>query len=185
MLEDAFRELEEKMKKVVESGRRQFATLRTCRTLPNSLTQLPVEAYGATVPLGQLANISAPEQRLIVIHPFDASTMKAIEKAIQNSDLGLSPRDDGRMIRLAIPPMPLERRKELVKQLNMMTEQHRVALRNCRREFHDRLREFESSKVIDEAAMRGALDRTQLLVANYTRELDVASCEKSTEIMEV
>ncbi|HET9224273.1 MAG TPA: ribosome recycling factor [Roseiflexaceae bacterium] len=185
MINDVLRESEGKMKKSVESLRHHLATIRTGRASPALVEHLPVDAYGSSMPLNQLAGITVPEGRLIVIQPYDASTMKAIEKAIQNSELGINPSNDGRVIRLVIPQLTEERRRELTKLVRSRVEESKVALRNIRREALDDLRQFEHEKLISEDEQRRAQERLQELTDRYTRDLDQIGAAKEAEVMEV
>ena len=185
MINDVLRESEGKMKKSAEALRHNLATIRTGRASPALVEHLPVDAYGSSMPLNQLAGISVPEGRLIVIQPYDASTMKAIEKAIQNSELGINPSNDGRVIRLVIPQLTEERRRELTKLVRSRVEESKVALRNIRRESLDDLRQFEHEKLISEDEQRRAQERLQELTDRYTRELDQIGAAKEAEVMEV
>src|SRR5262245_9536631 len=132
MIADILREAEGKMKKTVEALRHHLASIRTGRASTALVEHLPVEAYGSSMPLNQIAGVSTPEGRLIVIQPYDTSTLRAIEKAIQNSELGINPVNDGRLIRLAIPPLTEARRRELVKLVRSRVEENKVSLRNQR-----------------------------------------------------
>jgi ribosome recycling factor len=185
MINDVLREAESKMKKSAESLRHHLGTIRTGRASPALVEHLPVDAYGSSMPLNQLAGISVPEARLIVIQPYDASTMKAIEKAIQNSELGINPSNDGRVIRLAIPQLTEERRRDLTKLVRNRVEESKVALRNIRRESLDDLRQFEHEKLISEDEQRRAQDKLQELTDRYIRDVDQIGAAKEAEVMEV
>lgn len=185
MINDVLRETEGKMKKSVEALRHHLATIRTGRASPALVEHLPVDAYGSTMPLNQLAGISVPEARLIVIQPYDASTIKAIEKAIQNSELGINPSNDGRVIRLVIPQLTEERRRDLTKLVRSRVEESKVALRNLRREALDDLRQLEHEKLISEDEQRRGQDRLQDLTDRYSRDLDQIGATKEAEVMEV
>jgi ribosome recycling factor len=185
MINDVLRESEGKMKKSVESLRQHLGTIRTGRASPALVEHLPVDAYGSTMPLNQLAGINVPEARLIVIQPYDASTMKAIEKAIQNSELGINPSNDGRIIRLAIPQLTEERRRELTKLVRSRVEESKVALRNIRREALDDLRQLEHEKLISEDDQRRGQEKLQDLTDRHSRELDQIGAAKEAEVMEV
>ncbi|GIV98078.1 MAG: ribosome-recycling factor [Herpetosiphonaceae bacterium] len=185
MVKDVLRDVEARMKKTVEVLRHTLATIRTGRASPALVEHLHVEYYGSEMPLNQLANISAPEPRLLTIQPWDMGAVKAIEKAIQQSDLGINPSSDGRVIRLAIPPLTQERRKELVKMVKARVEESKVALRNVRREGQDQLKKLESEKQISEDELKRALDKLQELTERYQKELDATGATKEAEIMEV
>ena len=185
MINDVLREAEGKMKKSVESLRQHLGTIRTGRASPALVEHLPVDAYGSSMPLNQLAGISVPEARMIVIQPYDANTIKPIEKAIQNSELGINPSNDGRVIRLAIPQLTEERRRTLTKMVRSQVEESKVALRNIRREALDDIRELEHEKLISENDQRRAQEKLQELTDRYSRELDHIGATKEAEVMEV
>jgi ribosome recycling factor len=185
MVNDVLREAEAKMKKSADSLRSHLGTIRTGRASPALVEQLQVEAYGSGMPLNQLANIQVPDARMIAIQPYDASMIKAIEKAIQNSELGLNPTNDGRLIRLAIPPLTEDRRRTLVKQVRGQVEESKIALRNVRREALDDLRQLESEKLISEDDQRRAQEKLQELTDRSTRELDHIGQVKEAEVMEI
>src|SRR5262245_20505008 len=185
MINDVLRETEGKMKKSVEALRNNLATIRTGRASPALVEHLPVDAYGSSMPLNQIAGISVPEARMIVIQPYDASTMRAIEKAIQNSELGINPNNDGRIIRLIIPQLTEERRRDLTKLVRNRVEESKVALRNIRRESLDDLRQLEHEKLISEDDQRRGQDRLQELTDRYSRDLDQIGATKEAEVMEV
>ena len=178
MINDVLQEAEGKMKKSVESLRHHLATIRTGRASPALVEHLPVDAYGSSMPLNQLAGISVPEARLIVIQPYDASTMKAIEKAIQNSELGINPSNDGRVIRLAIPQLTEERRRELTKLVRSRVEESKVALRNIRRESLDDLRQFVRVEAEGAPPGEGALSGKTLVLTGTLPDL---TREEATE----
>lgn len=185
MINDVMRETETKMKKSVESLRLHLSTIRTGRASPALVEHLPVDAYGASMPLHQLAGISVPEVRLIVIQPYDVSMLRAIEKAIRNSELGINPSNDGRLIRLAIPQLTEERRRELTKLVRKYVEESKVALRNIRREALDDVRKLESDKLISEDDQRRAQEKLQEMTDRHIRELDQIGAHKEAEVLEV
>lgn len=185
MITDVLRETEGKMKKSVESLRQHLGTIRTGRASPALVEHLPVEVYGSTMPLNQLAGISVPEARLLVIQPYDASTLKAIEKAIQHSELGINPSNDGRIIRLVIPQLTEERRRDLTKLVRARVEEAKVALRNLRREALDDMRQLEHEKLISEDDQRRGQEKLQELTDRYTRDVDHIGSTKEAEVMEV
>jgi ribosome recycling factor len=185
MINDVLREAEGKMKKSVESLRQHLGSIRTGRASPALVEHLPVDVYGSSMPLNQLAGISVPEARMIVIQPYDASTIKAIEKAIQNSELGINPNNDGRLIRLAIPQLTEERRRTLTKMVRTQVEESKVAVRNIRREALDDLRQLEHDKHISENDHRRAQEKLQELTDRHARELDQIGAAKEAEVMEV
>src|SRR5688572_15342736 len=145
MIEDLLKDARQRMDKSIESTRHEFATIRTGRASPHLLDRVSVDYYGTQTPLNQIATVSASEARLLTITPYDKSSIKAIEKAIQESDLGLTPNNDGNLIRLAIPELTQERRKELVKVVHGLAEEGRVAVRNIRRDCMHHLRDLRKS----------------------------------------
>ncbi|MGD0573837.1 MAG: ribosome recycling factor [Anaerolineales bacterium] len=185
MVKDALAEAETRMKGAVKSLEEELATLRTGRASPALVERLEVEYYGAATPLMQLATISAPEARLLTIRPFDPGSLKGIERAILGSELGLTPSNDGKIIRLTIPALTEERRHELVKIVNRRTEESRVAVRNIRRDVHNDLREFEKEKLMSEDELKRGEEDLQKLTDRYIGNLDEMSRRKEAEIMEV
>lgn len=185
MIKDVLREAESKMKKSHEALRHTLGSIRTGRASPALIEDMLVEYYGAEMPLNQLANIATPEARMLTVTPYDQGALKAIEKAIQNSDLGINPSNDGRMIRLGIPQLTQERRKELVKQVKTKVEESKVALRNVRREAQDALRKLQADKTISEDEERRAQEDLQKLTDKYQKELEATGTHKEAEVMEV
>ncbi|NJN16706.1 MAG: ribosome recycling factor [Oscillochloris sp.] len=185
MINDVLNEFEAHLKKAVEALRHQLAGIRTGRASSSLVDHLQVEAYGSPMPLNQLANISVPEARLIVIQPYDAGMIKVIEKAIQHSDLGINPSNDGRVIRLGIPQLTEERRRELVKVVRNRVEEVKVSVRNQRREAIDDLKQLEGEKLIAEDDLHRGQDRVQQLTDKYIAELDQVGKDKETEVMAV
>jgi ribosome recycling factor len=159
--------------------------IRTGRANPGLVEKLQIEYYGSPTPLMQLASISVPEARTLMIKPFDKSTLKAIEKSIMASDLGLTPNNDGQVIRLNLPPLTEERRRDLVKRVHHLTEDTRVALRNIRRDSMKDLKDFENEKMISEDDLRHGEDELQKLTDRWMAEVDKISHNKEQEIMEV
>jgi ribosome recycling factor len=185
VIEDLLKETEERMSKAVTALKNDLMTIRTGRASPSLVERLPVEYYGALTPLNQLATISAPEPRLLTIRPWDANSLSAIEKAILKSDLGLTPNNDGKIIRLVIPRLTEERRQELVKVVAKRLEEARVAIRNCRRDGISDLREFENEKLISEDEFYRGKDKMQELTDKFTERVDEVGQNKEQEIMEV
>jgi ribosome recycling factor len=179
---DILRDAESRMKKSLESASQDYATLRTGRANPKLVDSLKVDYYGQPTPLLQLANVTAPEPRLLVITPWDRGAMGPIEKAIINSNLGLNPNNDGQAIRLLIPALTEERRKDFVKQLAGKSEAARVALRNIRRDANDQFKKDE--EITDDEAKRAEKD-SQKLVDRYIAELDTMHKAKEAELLEV
>jgi ribosome recycling factor len=185
MINDALREAESKMKKSVEALRHHLTTIRTGRASPALVEQLPVEAYGSPMPLNQLAGITIPDAKMIQIQPYDTSLLKPIEKAIQNSELGINPSNDGRVIRLALPPLTEERRRDLTKQVKARVEESKVAVRNIRRDALDDVRKLLNDKQISENDQRRAQEKLQEVTDRFIRELDQVGQAKEAEVMEV
>jgi ribosome recycling factor len=185
VLKDFLDEAKSRMQKSVEATKNEFATVRTGRASPHLLDRIDVDYYGATTPLRQLAQISATEARLLTITPYDKNSIKAIEKSILESDVGLTPSNDGQVIRLSIPELTEERRKELVKVVHGIAEQGRVAVRNVRRDVMHDLRELKTEGEIGEDDERRAEAELQKLTDEKIAELDGILKGKEAEIMEV
>jgi ribosome recycling factor len=185
MVKDTLNQAETKMKKAAEALGHHLNGIRTGRASPALVEHLHVEYYGTEMPLNQLANISAPEARMLVIQPWDKGSMKAIEKAIQNSDLGLNPNNDGQVIRLAIPMLTEQRRKELVKLVKKEVEEQKVSLRNIRRDAQTELKKLESDKQISADELKRAQEKLEQLTSQYTKELDQHGQAKEQEVLEV
>ena len=173
------------MHKALEDLHREMATIRTGRASPTILEGIRVSYYGTPTPLNQVANLSVPEPALIMIQPWDVSQIGEIEKAILGSDLGLNPTNDGKVIRLSIPALTEDRRKELVKHLHHMVEQHRVAVRNVRREANEQLKHLEKDKKISEDDHHRSHDSVQKLTDGMIAQLDEAGKGKEAEILEI
>ncbi|MFO7171531.1 MAG: ribosome recycling factor [Bacillota bacterium] len=185
MVRETIRQAEEKMKKSVEIFRRDLASIKAGRATPALLDKVQVEAYGTVMPISQVATITAPDPRTLVIDPWDKSNMKAIEKAILNSDLGLNPNNDGKVIRLILPPLTEERRKELVKMIHKRAEEERVVIRNIRRDANEEIRKAEKAKTITEDESRRGQEEIQKLTDKYIKEVDQILAAKEKEILEV
>ena len=184
-LDGIFKSTESRMQKAIEATRNDFASVRTGRASPALLDRLHVEAYGATVPLKQVATVSVPDARTLQIAAFDRNTVGAIRKAIETSDLGLTPNIDGSNIRLGIPPLTEERRKDLVKIVRKKAEDGKVAVRNIRHKSVDELKTLhKDSKVTDDENKR-ATDHVQKLTDKYTKDIEGLVQSKEKEIMEV
>src|SRR5580658_4478696 len=162
-LKDSFAQLKTRMEKAVEDFRKEMASTRTGRASVHMLDSVTVDAYGSQMPLNQLANVSAPEPQLITVQPWDVSLIGAIEKAIRAGDLGLNPQNDGKLVRVPIPPLTEERRKELVKKLHHIAEDHRVAMRNIRRDANENVKKLAKDKTISEDDDRRAHEEVQKL----------------------
>src|SRR5216110_3705691 len=175
----------DRMAKSVEHARSEFATVRTGRASASLLDRIEVDYYGTQTPLRQLSTINVPEPRMLTVQPFDPSSIKAIEKAIQESDLGLTPSNDGKLIRLPIPQLTEERRKELVKVVRGLAEEHRVAVRNVRRDTMRHLEELVRNGDVGDDEERRAEERVQKLTDEHTKQIDELLKHKETEVMEV
>ena len=162
-----------------------LATIRTGRASPAIIEKLPIEYYGMATPLMQLASISIPEPRQLLIKPFDASSIKNIERAILASELGLTPNNDGKVIRLNLPPLTEERRRDLVKVVHGHLEESRVSIRNIRRDMIKDLREYEKEKLISEDELKDGEEQLQNLTDRYIETIDILGARKEKEIMEV
>jgi ribosome recycling factor len=182
---DLFSDVEHRMKSAVEALQRDLATVRTGRASPALLESLKVDYYDTPTPLNQVANIHATDSRTLTIQPWDRKTLGDIEKAIQKSDLGLNPNNDGQVIRLIIPPLTEERRRDMVKVVHKKVDDGKIAVRNCRRDGHDRLRAEEKRKEISEDELKRGTERLQKLTDRYIDEMDKVGHAKETEIMEV
>jgi ribosome recycling factor len=180
-----FQSTEDKMKKSVEVFKKELGTLRAGRAVPSLLDRINVNYYNTPTPLNQLATISAPEARLLVIQAWDKNAVGEIEKAILKSDLGLNPQSDGNVIRLAIPQLTEERRKELVKTIRKKAEEARVAIRNIRREANDLLKNQEKKGDISEDNLRTAQGEVQDLTDKQIGDVDEFLAQKEKEVMEV
>lgn len=185
MVKESLKAAEAKMKGILEATKHGFTLVRTGRANPQILHRIQVEAYGTVMPIDQLANLSAPEGRLLVVTPFDKHTLKDIERAILKSDLGLTPTNDGSVIRLAIPALTEERRKELVKGLHRDAEEARVGVRNVRRDGNEALKAIEKKGEITEDESRRGQEEMQKLTDKYIEEINVVLAAKEKEIMEV
>jgi ribosome recycling factor len=176
---------QDRMAKAIEALKRDLATVRTGRANPALVEHVRVDYYGTPTPLKQLASVSAPEARLLTIQPWDKGSLPAIEKAIQKSDLGLNPSSDGNVIRLAIPPLTEERRKELVKVVHKKIEEGRVEIRNIRRDAHEMLRDFKKEKEISEDQEFNAQEDLQKVTDRFIADAEKIGQEKEAELLEV
>jgi len=185
VIEDFLSDANQRMSKSVEATHEHFNSVRTGRAAPALLDRITVDYYGTPTPLKNLATISAPEPRLLSIQPFDPSSVKAVEKAIMESDLGLTPSNDGKLIRLPIPQLTEERRKELVKLVRHMAEEGRVALRNVRRDAIKHLEELVKDGAVGDDEERAAEARVQKVTDEHVAKIDDLLKRKEAEIMEV
>lgn len=184
MISDVLSTAEDKMEKAVEVFGREMAGLRTGRASPSLVERIRVDYYGVPTPLNQIATISVPEARMLTIQPWDKSSFPSIEKAIQKSDIGLNPSSDGNIIRLTIPELSEERRKELVKTVRRREEDERIAIRNVRREAMEKLRQMQKDKEISEDEEKRAEQDLQKLTDSYIEKIDSIGKDKEKEIME-
>lgn len=185
MIKDLLRDAEHRMHGAIKSLSDDLAAVRTGRASPALIEKLSVSYYDAPTPLMQLATITVPEPRSLAVRPFDAGTLKDIEKAILASDLGLTPNSDGKVIHLNLPPLTEERRRSLVKLVHARLEDARVAIRNIRRDSHNDMRDFEREKLISENDLRMGEESLQKLTDRFIEEVDEHGRKKESEIMEV
>jgi ribosome recycling factor len=185
MVEDVLPGARERMTKAVEALRKDLSAIRTGRASVGLVDHIRVDYHGSVLPINQLATVSVPEPRLLTIQPWDRSSLGMIEKALQKSDLGITPTNDGSMIRLALPQLNEQRRKELAKMVQKRVEEGRVAVRNIRRDCHDDLRKKEKNHEASEDEVRRATDQLQKVTDQFVAEIDKAGKEKEAELMEV
>ncbi len=185
MRDEALVEAEAKMKKAVEGLEREFATIRTGKASITLLDTITVDIYDSQMPINQLASISIPEQRMLAIQPWDKNTIPEIERSIMASDLGLTPSNDGNVIRIPIPRLTEERRKILVKHVHKLAEGGRVAVRQIRRDVNAKIKDREKQGDLSEDLARDMLEDTQELTDNYIKEIDGRLREKEEEVLEV
>jgi ribosome recycling factor len=183
MKDEVLNETKRKMDKVLEAMARDLSRVRTGRASVALLEGIKVECYGTSMPISQVASLAAPESRLLTIQPWDISVMADIEKAILKSDLGLNPANDGKIIRLPIPALTTERRKDLVKMVKKMEEEAKVALRNVRREANEDFKEMKKEKLLAEDDAHRGTDEVQKITDEYTKKTEVQAAEKEKEIM--
>jgi ribosome recycling factor len=184
MIEETFQDAQERMEKTLVALRNELKRVRTGRASLSLLDGVKANYYGTPTPLSQMATISIPESRLITIQPWDASAIKEIEKAILKSDLGLTPSNDGKLIRIAIPPLSEERRKNLVKVVHKTCEEYKVAVRNIRRDTNELLKSFKKDGDISEDEAFKAQDKVQKMTDEHIEKIDAISKEKEKEILE-
>lgn len=185
MIADVIKDTKPRMENAVEDFKRKIANVRTGRATVGILDGVSVDYYGTPTPLNQMASISVPEPQLLIVQPWDASQSNAIEKAIRTSDLGLNPSSDGKVVRVPIPPLTEERRKQMAKQVHEFAEEHRTAVRNVRRDANERLKKMLKDKQISEDNERDGLDQVQKLTNNYVAKIDELMKHKEEEIMHV
>ncbi|MDB5078205.1 MAG: ribosome recycling factor [Chloroflexi bacterium] len=185
MIQDVLTETETKMKKAMDALRRELQNIRTGRAVPGLIEKIPVDVYGTSTPLNQLGSVTAPEARLLVVQPWDKNTMGAIEKAIQKSELNLTTNNDGKVIRIPIPALTEQRRKELVKVVKSKVEDSKVTVRNIRRDNLNDIKELLHEKLISEDEDKRAHEKIQSLTDKYIMESDQIGHHKEQEILEV
>jgi ribosome recycling factor len=185
MLEEVYEEVERKMERSIEALRKDLSRIRTGRASLALLDGISVDYYGTATVLNQMATLAVPESRLITIQPWDKTQIGPIEKAIQRSDLGLTPTNDGTLIRLSVPPLTADRRKELVKQVKKVGEESKIALRNVRRDGNDMLKSLEKDKLVSEDVWRRGQDQVQKITDRYIAQIDEILQSKEHEVMEV
>jgi len=184
-LKDTYTQLKTRMDKAVEDFRKEMASQRTGRANVHMVDSVQVEAYGSPMPLNQVANVSAPEAQLITVQPWDVSLIGAIEKAIRSADLGLNPMNDGKLIRVPVPALTEERRKEMVKHLHKVLEDHRTAVRNIRRDGNEAIKKAMKDKKITEDEEHGCMDHMQKLTDDEIKKMEELCKAKEQEIMKV
>ena len=184
-LKETYTQLKSRMDKAVEDFRKEMAATRTGRASVRMLDSVHVDAYGSQMPLNQLANVSAPEPQLITVQPWDMSLVGAIEKAIRSAELGLNPMNDGKLIRVPVPALTEERRKEMVKHLHKVLEDHRTAIRNVRRDGNDAIKKALKDKKITEDEERGAMEQIQKLTDEEIKKMEELCKGKEKEVMQV
>ena len=185
MIKEILKKQEERMQKSLDALKKEFASLRAGRATPALLDKVVVDYYGTPTPVNQVAKVTIPEPRMIVIQPWEKTILHDIEKAIMKSDLGLDPNSDGTAIRLAIPQLTQERRQEIVKTVNKKAEEAKVALRNIRRDGNDSVKKLEKSKEVPEDEAKKGQESMQKLVDKYIKLVDAARAAKEKEVMEV
>src|SRR5258705_910923 len=182
---DIIKETRPRMDTVIDDFRRKLATIRTGRAAVSLLDTIMVDYYGNLTPLSQMASVHAPEPKMLTVQPGDQSQIGAIEKAIRAADLGLNPSNDGKLVRIPIPPLTEERRKQLAKQVHDIAEDHRTATRNIRRDSNERLKQMLKDQQISEDNERHALDEVQKLTNTYIGKIDELTKSKETELTNV
>jgi ribosome recycling factor len=184
-LKETYTQLKTRMEKAVEDFRKELAAMRTGRASVHMLDSVQAEYYGSMMPLNQISTVHAPEPQMLTVTPFDPSAMANIEKAIRGAGLGLNPMNDGKMIRVPVPPLTEERRKEMVKHLHKVLEDHRTAVRNIRRDGNEMIKKSLKDKKISEDEERGALEQMQKLTDDEIKKMDEMSKAKEKELMEI
>ena len=184
-LKEIYTQLRSRMEKAVEDFRREMGAVRTGRATVHMLDTVKVDYYGSAMPVNQIATVHTPDPQLITVTPFDPSSMAEIEKSIRSADLGLNPMNDGKMIRIPVPPLTEERRKEMVKRLHKILEEHRTAIRNIRRDGNDQIKKALKDKKISEDDERRSLEEIQKLTDDEIKKMEEMSKTKEKEVMEI
>lgn len=184
-MQELIKNTEEKMNKTVAVLERDYKSIRAGRATPAVLEKISVDYYGVPTPIAQMAAVSTPEPRVLAIQPWDATTLKAIEKAILTSDIGINPQNDGRVIRLSFPPLTEERRKEIVKDVKKMAEENKVAIRNTRRDALEKLKALKKDNIITEDDVANGEKKIQNLTDKFCKEIDEISAVKEKEILDI
>ncbi len=182
---EVIKETRPRMEHAIEDVRRKLATVRTGRAAVSLLDTIVVDYYGTATPLNQMASVHAPEPQMLTVQPWDPTQLGNVEKAIRAADLGLNPSNDGKLVRIPIPPLTEERRKQLAKQVHEIAEEHRTAIRNIRRDENDKLKKMLKDKTISEDAERDGLDQIQKLTDTYITKIDELASSKEHELMSV
>ena len=182
---DVIKETKPRMEAAIEDVRRKLATVRTGRASVSLLDTVMVDYYGTATPLNQMASVHAPEPQMLTVQPWDPTQLGNVEKAIRAADLGLNPSNDGKLVRIPIPPLTEERRKQLARQVHDIAEEHRTAIRNIRRDENDKLKKMLKDKTISEDAERAGLEDIQKLTDTYISKIDELSKSKEHELMNV
>ena len=185
MIHDILTDTEDRMKKSVDTIRQELAAIRTGRANPALLDSIKVDYYGSLLPLKQIANVAAPDPRLLVVQVFDRNAVVAVDKAIKSADIGLNPQADGNLLRLPIPPLTEERRYELMKFAHKLGEEGKVAIRNVRRDANDMIKDLEKQHEISEDQSHDALENIQKLTDKYTKQIDELLKMKEKDILDV
>src|SRR5947207_4094399 len=182
---DVIKETKPRMEAAIEDVRRKLATVRTGRASVSLLDTVMIDYYGTATPLNQMASVHAPEPQMLTVQPWDPTQLGSVEKAIRAADLGLNPSNDGKLVRIPIPPLTEERRKQLAKQVHEIAEEHRTAIRNIRRDANDRLKKMLKDKTISEDNERDGLEEIQKLTNTYIGKIDELMKTKENEILSV
>ncbi len=185
MPKEIINQCEQRMLKTIEALKKDFASIRTGKANPAVLNGVTVEYYGSPMPINQIASVSAPEPQMIVIKPYDKSILKAIEKAIQTADLGFNPQNDGELVRIPVPALTEQTRKDLVKQAKKIAEENKVAIRNIRRDAMDALKKLEKDSVISEDELKRRSDEVQKVTDKQIESIDKLAAEKEKDIMSI